>query len=95
MQPIILLTTLLSTALAAPMVSWSPALGEFYALIDKHVQIARQEGTNGPPTCDLSRAVQPVAPTPLPVPDSSLTLREVVIGRGVQVCSLLSHSLIR
>lgn len=69
--------------------SWSPALGEFYALVDKHIQIARQDGTANPPTCDLSRAVQPVAPTPLPAPDPSWKLKEVVIGRGVQVCNPL------
>lgn len=86
MQSLILLVTFLCTALAAPLASWSPALGEFYALVDKHVQIARQDGTANPPTCDLSRAVQPVAPTPLPTPDPSLVLKEVVIGRGVQVC---------
>lgn len=91
MQPIIFFLTLLSTALAAPLVSWSPALGEFYALVDKHIQVARQQGTANPPTCDLARAVQPVAPTPLPAPDPSWTLKEVVIGRGVQVCHPDTH----
>lgn len=92
MQPIVLLSAFLSTALAAPLVSWSPALGEFYSLVDKHVQMARQEGTSNPPTCDLSRAVQPVAPTPLPAPDAGWKLKEVVIGRGVQVRAKLNQS---
>jgi len=35
------------------------------------------------PTCDLSNAAMPVAPTPLPTP-SGLTLEHVALGRGVQ-----------
>lgn len=83
--------TCITSALAAPLASWSPALGEFYAAIDKHIQLARQAGAS-PPTCDLSRAVQPTAPTPLPAPDPSWKLSEVVVGRGVQnyTCSLAS-----
>lgn len=88
MKSVLALGTLFSSALAAPLVSWSPALGEFYAAVDRHIQLARQEGTvANPPTCDLSKAVQPVAPTPLPAPGPSWSLAEVVIGRGVQVCS--------
>jgi len=49
------------------------------------------------PICDLANAVMPVAPTPLPSPPPSLILREVAIGRGVQVRRLpiqpLPHSL--
>ena len=87
MRSVIAYTAIFTSALAAPLVSWSPALGEFYAAIDRHIQIARQDGSvTSPPTCDLSRAVQPVAPTPLPTPDPSWTLSEVVVGRGVQVC---------
>lgn len=44
------------------------------------------------PSCDLSKAQQPVAPTPLPSPDPSWKLATVAIGRGVQnyTCSLAS-----
>lgn len=86
MRSVVAFATVFASALAAPLVSWSPALGEFYAAVDRHIQVARQAGSiNNPPTCDLSRAVQPVAPTPLPTPDPSWKLAEVVIGRGVQV----------
>lgn len=87
MYGLLVLATYLTTALAAPTLSWTPALGSFYAAVDSHIQNARRDGTVTPPTCDLSKAVQPVAPTPLPVPDPSWTLSEVVIGRGVQVSS--------
>ncbi|KAK5938305.1 hypothetical protein PMZ80_009275 [Knufia obscura] len=93
MKSILALGTVFTSALAAPLVSWSPALGEFYAAIDRHIQIARQDGPIGnPPTCDLSKAVQPIAPTPLPVPDPAWKLTEVVVGRGVQnyTCSSAS-----
>lgn len=93
MRSILALGTLLTSTFAAPLVSWSPALGEFYAAVDRHIQVARQDGTvASPPTCDLSKAVQPIAPTPLPTPDPSWTLTEVVVGRGVQVCLPLSFS---
>lgn len=101
MKSTLALGILFSSALAAPLASWSPALGEFYAAVDRHIQLARQQGkVANPPVCDLSKAVQPVAPTPLPAPDPSWTLAEVVVGRGVQVCSftdfaqihILTHS---
>lgn len=87
MQPSIFLSAFLATSvLAAPLASWSPALGEFYAAVDRHIQTARQAGSvTTPPTCDLSKAQMPVAPTPLPAPDPSWKLSEVVVGRGVQV----------
>lgn len=89
MHPILFYSTIISTALAAPLVSWSPALGEFYAAVDRHIQTARQNGAiDSPPTCDLSQASMPAAPTPLPAPDPSWTLSEVVVGRGVQVSTL-------
>lgn len=92
MKSILALGTVFTSALAAPLVSWSPALGEFYAAIDRHIQIARQDGPIGnPPTCDLSKAVQPIAPTPLPVPDPAWKLTEVVVGRGVQVSTALPY----
>ena len=93
MKSILALSTLLSSVLSAPLVAWSPALGEFYAAIDRHIQVARQDGTvANPPTCDLSKAVQPIAPTPLPNPDPSWSLAEVVVGRGVQVCSSIIYA---
>lgn len=93
MRSVLALTACFTSALAAPLVSWSPALGEFYAAVDRHIQIARQSGsTSTPPTCDLSKAVQPVAPTPLPSPGPGWTLAEVVIGRGVQVSTLFPAS---
>jgi hypothetical protein len=49
--------------------------------------------STGPPTCELANAVMPVAPTPLPSPEPGLILREVTIGRGVQVCRRLHPSL--
>src|SRR5450755_3358621 len=65
---------------------WSPELAEFYSAVDNHIQHAKARGlTQQPPTCDLSNAVMPVAPTPLPSPEPGLILREVTIGRGVQV----------
>ena len=79
----IIFTTFIATSLAAPLVQWSPALGEFYAAVDRHIQIARQAGSP-PPTCDLSKAVLPTAPTPLPAPNADWILSEVVVGRGVQ-----------
>ncbi|KAK5090224.1 hypothetical protein LTR05_000394 [Lithohypha guttulata] len=97
MRSIAFLSIFLSSALAAPLVSWSPALGEFYAAVDRHIQIARQAGAiNSPPTCDLSKAVMPVAPTPLPLPDPSWRLSEVVVGRGVQnyTCSLATKDVV-
>lgn len=58
----------------------------------KHVWTAREQSAF--PQCDLSRASQPVAPTPLPSPDPSIVLREVVIGRGIQVCPLPDASML-
>ncbi|KAK3117817.1 hypothetical protein LTR53_000366 [Teratosphaeriaceae sp. CCFEE 6253] len=40
-------------------------------------------GSN-PPTCDLSQASMPVAPTPLPAPAAGLSLSHVAVGRGTQ-----------
>jgi hypothetical protein len=87
---LILLGSLASLGLAVPTQTisyqWSPELAEFYSAVDNHIQKARARGlTLQPPTCDLSNAVMPVAPTPLPTPAPGLILREVAIGRGVQV----------
>jgi hypothetical protein len=87
---LVLLGSLASLGLAVPTQTisyqWSPELAEFYSAVDNHIQKARARGlTLQPPTCDLSNAVMPVAPTPLPTPAPGLILREVAIGRGVQV----------
>ena len=87
---LVLLGSLATLGLAAPTQTisyqWSPELAEFYSAVDNHIQKARARGmTQQPPTCNLSNAVMPVAPTPLPSPAPGLILREVAIGRGVQV----------
>ena len=77
-------------ATAAPTTTydWTPALAEFYSVVDKHIQEARA-APNFPqaPACELSRASMPVAPTPLPAPSMGDYLGHVAIGRGVQVRS--------
>lgn len=93
MHGLFVLATYLTTALAAPTLTWTPALGSFYAAVDAHIQNARRDNTiTTAPTCDLSKAVQRVAPTPLPSPNPSWTLSEVVIGRGVQVSLPINHN---
>lgn len=64
--------------------SWAPVLQSYYQAVGKHVAEIRTTRKNilSIP-CDLSQAVQPVAPSPLPTP--SLTLTHVAIGRGTQV----------
>jgi hypothetical protein len=87
---LVLLGSLAPLGLAAPTqtisLEWSPELAEFYSAVDNQIQKTRARGlTQQPPTCNLSNAVMPVAPTPLPSPEAGLILREVTIGRGVQV----------
>jgi len=76
---------------AAPTATyaWSPALAEFYSVVDRHIQEARA-APNFPqaPACDLSQAVMPVGPTPLPAPNAGDLLGHVAIGRGVQVSNM-------
>jgi hypothetical protein len=73
---------------AAPTTTyaWSPALAEFYSVVDRHIQEARS-APNFPqaPACDLAQAAMPVGPTPLPAPNAGDMLGHVAIGRGVQV----------
>jgi hypothetical protein len=83
---------LVGSALAMPTPTstyeWSPALAEFYTVVDRHIQEARAApGFPQPPACDLSEAVMPVGPTPLPAPNPGDMLAHVAIGRGVQVCN--------
>jgi hypothetical protein len=87
---VILLGSLASLGLAAPTQTTSyqrsPKLVDFYSVVDNHIHQAKTRGlTQQPPTCDLTHAVMPVAPVPLPSPEPGLILREVTIGRGVQV----------
>jgi hypothetical protein len=87
---LILLGSLASLGFAAPTQTTSyqrsPELVDFYSVVDNHIHQAKARGlTQQPPTCDLTHAVMPVAPVPLPSPEPGLILREVTIGRGVQV----------
>lgn len=87
---LILLGSLASLGLAAPTQTTSyqrsSELAEFYSAVDSHIHQAKSRGlTQQPPTCDLTNVVMPMAPVPLPSPEPGLILREVAIGRGVQV----------
>lgn len=86
---------LATVALAAPSqtieersrYSWSAPLARFYQEVDKMIHEAKKrDDYPEPPACDLSKALLPIAPTPLPNPDPDTYLRHVAIGRGVQVC---------
>lgn len=89
MRYAILLASLATTLLAAPThtqrdtAKWTPALAGYFDVVYRYIQEAKATA-DSPPTCDLSKAVMPVAPTPLPAPDG-LNLVHVAIGRGVQV----------
>lgn len=64
---------------------WTPTLAGYYEQVAQHIQEAKgRPGGPGAPSCDLSQATLPVAPTPLPSPDG-LRLAHVALGRGVQV----------
>ena len=97
MKTTTLLLAVASLALSAPTKSlvgevskWSPELAAFYSTVGKHVQEVRStQGYGSSPTCDLSTAQMPLAPTPLPLPDAGLSLKHVAIGRGVQVSGQL------
>ena len=65
--------------------SWTPTLAGYYEKVAQHIQDARNKpGFPNAPSCELSQATLPVAPTPLPSPDG-LRLAHVALGRGVQV----------
>ncbi|TKA66168.1 hypothetical protein B0A55_11476, partial [Friedmanniomyces simplex] len=59
---------------------WTPSASASYLEFGKRFPGADSNA----PTCDLSQAVMPAAPTPLPAPASGLTLSHVAIGRGTQ-----------
>jgi hypothetical protein len=92
---LVLITTLAATTLSAPtqtiqergQYDWSPPLSDFYSAVGNHIaHIRNQPNFPNPPSCDLSKASMPVAPTPLPAPGAGQVLRHVAIGRGTQVC---------
>lgn len=66
---------------------WAPALEKYYRAVGKHVAEIRttEDVSKILSTCDLTQAVQPVAPSPLPAPAAGLTLIHVALGRGTQV----------
>ena len=71
---LVLLTTLsLTNALPRPALN----LPSSFLVLRKPTSILVEQ-------CDLSKAVQPIAPTPLPAPSSGLVLSHVAIGRGTQ-----------
>lgn len=80
---------------------WAPALERYYQAVGKHVAEIRtaKDVSNILSTCDLTQAVQPVAPSPLPAPAAGLSLAHVALGRGTQVsdtlclCALTEHQL--
>ncbi|KAK5128764.1 hypothetical protein LTR85_000097 [Meristemomyces frigidus] len=69
---------------------WTPSSASSYLEFGK-----RYPGSNtAAPTCDLSQAVLPTAPTPLPAPAAGLSLSHVAIGRGTQnyTCDLTNST---
>lgn len=88
MKHSILFASLASTIVAAPITSgtfeWTPTLAGYFDVVFQYIQQAKAPGAPSP-TCDLSRASMPIAPTPLPSPDGMI-LEHVAVGRGVQVC---------
>ncbi|KAK3654466.1 hypothetical protein LTR56_004096 [Elasticomyces elasticus] len=59
---------------------WTPSAESSYLEFGKRFPGA---GANAP-SCDLSQAAMPIAPTPLPAPGAGLSLSHVAIGRGTQ-----------
>lgn len=93
MKSVYLVGALVSVTSAAPTLTWSPTLSNFYTAVNAQVNAARANNPFTPPSCDLLQAEQPTAPTPLPSPDSTWKLVSVVVGRGVQnyTCALASE----
>jgi hypothetical protein len=92
------LSTLLLSALGATAVYAAPAfpdlnvaaaspegietMSEYFTMLAQKVQQSRQMAAA--PVCDLSKAVLPEAPNPLPPVSAGLTLKHIAIGRGTQ-----------
>ncbi|KAI9886008.1 MAG: hypothetical protein M1823_002175 [Watsoniomyces obsoletus] len=72
---------------------WAPPVRNYYESIGKKVAVIRDlPSFPNPPPCDLSKAVMPTAPTPLPPPGPGLKLAHVVIGRGTQNYTCANNS---
>ncbi|KAK0626473.1 hypothetical protein B0T14DRAFT_492789 [Immersiella caudata] len=92
------LSTLLLSALSVTVVYAAPAfpdlnvaaaspegietMTEYFTMLAQKVQQSRLMAAA--PVCDLSKAVMPEAPVPLPPVSAGLTLKHVAIGRGTQ-----------
>ncbi|KAK0651767.1 hypothetical protein B0T16DRAFT_321564 [Cercophora newfieldiana] len=92
------LSTLLLSALSATVVYGAPSfpdlnlgaaspdgietMTEYFTMLAAKVQQSRL--MSAAPVCDLSKAVMPEAPVPLPAVSKGLTLKHVAIGRGTQ-----------
>ncbi|OAL39058.1 hypothetical protein AYO20_01809 [Fonsecaea nubica] len=86
MKYTMLLASLAPTLMAAPLTrdafEWTPTLAGYFDVVFQYMQQAKTPGSPSP-TCDVSKAAMPIAPTPLPSP-SGLVLEHVAVGRGVQ-----------
>ncbi|KAF2124716.1 hypothetical protein P153DRAFT_400803 [Dothidotthia symphoricarpi CBS 119687] len=84
-----LFTTPISLLLAlAPTTIFAAPTQTFDAL----AQLVPRKAQTSASQCDLSNAVLPTAPTPLPAVGAGLTLRHVAIGRGTQNYTCASAS---
>ncbi|KIW18829.1 hypothetical protein PV08_03118 [Exophiala spinifera] len=86
MKSLFTIACLATSVLAAPAppkgtFEWTPTLAGYMDVVFSYIQAAKAGAPS--PTCDLSKAAMPVAPTPLPTP-AGLTLDHVALGRGVQ-----------
>lgn len=80
-----LFSTTLALAMAfAPAVLAVPTPSQSLADLERRYLSPATIRTLEDGVCDLSKAVMPIAPTPLPIPSSGLTLAHVAIGRGTQ-----------
>jgi len=94
MKYLFLIVSLAISILAAPSATqtieqrdtyeWTPALAGYFDVVFQYIQTEKAGSSSDPPSCDLSKASMPVAPSPLPSPDG-LTLVHVAVGRGIQV----------
>lgn len=76
-------TNLMAASFVLNRYNWTPTLADYFDVVFQYMQQAKAPEQFSR-TCDLSRAVMPIAPTPLPLP-SGLVLEHVAVGRGVQV----------
>jgi len=90
MHSSLLITIALSAfAVAAPTfpqaegVAERSAVDQYFNLVSKAVATVKRAGSPAP-VYDISKAMMPAAPIPLPGPSAGLTLKHVAIGRGTQ-----------